>query len=104
MTAISVERVSKQFPPGPEGGEKTIAVDNVSFKVRSGEPLLNALERKGSGTDALCRSGECGVCRTRLVKGEVFMPPSVSLRKSDAIFGYIHPCAAYPMSDLVIRL
>jgi len=74
------------------------------FKVRSGEPLLNSLERNHRGTDALCRSGECGACRTRLVKGEVFMPPSVSLRRSDAIFGYIHPCAAYPMSDLTIRL
>ena len=75
-----------------------------AFKARCGEPLLNSLERNGSGVDALCRSGECGVCRTRLVKGEVFMSPSVSLKKADAIFGYIHPCASYPMSDVTIRL
>jgi ferredoxin-NADP reductase len=74
------------------------------FRVRCGEPLLNSLERNQSGTDALCRSGECGACRARLVRGEVFMPPAVSLRRSDAIFGYIHPCAAYPMSDITIRL
>ena len=74
------------------------------FKVRSGEPLLNSLERNQSGTDALCRSGECGACRTRLVEGKVFMPPSVSLRRSEAVFGYIHPCAAYPISDITIRL
>lgn len=75
-----------------------------SLTVRSGEPLLNSLERNNVTIENLCRSGECGMCRTRLVEGEVFMPPAVTLRKADAVFGYIHPCMTYPLSDLTLRL
>ncbi|HOW99516.1 MAG TPA: 2Fe-2S iron-sulfur cluster-binding protein, partial [Deltaproteobacteria bacterium] len=62
------------------------------------------LERAGIVIPALCRSGECSLCRTKLLKGEVFQPEGVKLRKSDIQFGYIHPCMAYPLSDLEIML
>ena len=54
--------------------------------------------------DCLCRSGECGVCRTRLVEGKVFMPDTDAMRKTDAAFGYIHLCMAYPLTDVTLRL
>jgi ferredoxin-NADP reductase len=76
----------------------------ASFQARCGEPLLNSLERNGLTVDALCRSGECGVCRARLLEGKVFMPETVALRRTDTAFGYIHTCAAYPLSDIVLRL
>jgi len=72
--------------------------------VRCGEPLLNSLERNKVTIDNLCRSGECGLCRTRLLEGEVYMPPGATVRRSDLAFGYIHPCLSYPMSDITIRL
>ncbi|MBN2027444.1 MAG: FAD-dependent oxidoreductase [Actinobacteria bacterium] len=74
------------------------------FKARAGEPLMNSMERAGLVVEAICRSGECTVCRTRLVAGEVFAPPRVLLRWADEHFGYIHPCMSYPVSDLRIRL
>ncbi|MFW6113451.1 MAG: FAD-binding oxidoreductase, partial [Actinomycetota bacterium] len=76
----------------------------VTFRTRAGEPLLNSMERAGLVVEALCRSGECTVCRTRLLSGEVFAPARVYRRWSDAEFGYIHPCMSYPLSDLRIRL
>ncbi len=79
-----------------EGGRKVA--------VRAGEPLMNALEREGIVVPAQCRSGECSLCRTRLVSGQVFQPAGVLLRKSDRHFGYIHPCLAYPLSDLELGL
>jgi len=75
-----------------------------AFEVASTEPLLVALERNGLIVDSLCRSGECGVCRVLLLEGKVFMPETVALRKADALFGYIHACMAYPLSDVRIRL
>jgi phytoene dehydrogenase-like protein/ferredoxin-NADP reductase len=75
-----------------------------TFKARAGEPLMNSMERAGLTVEAVCRSGECTVCRTRLVSGEVFAPPRVLLRWADEEFGYIHPCMSYPVSDLRIRL
>jgi ferredoxin-NADP reductase len=74
------------------------------FDVRAGEPLLNSLERNGVALDNMCRSGECGVCRAALVEGSVYMPDTVAVRKTDLAYGYIHPCMAYPLSDITIRL
>ena len=72
--------------------------------VAAGEPLMAGLERAGRVVEASCRSGECSLCRTRLLAGRVFHPPGVKLRKSDAISGYIHPCMAYPLSDLTLAI
>jgi len=63
-----------------------------------------SLERSGITIPALCRSGECSLCRTKLLSGKVFQPNGVKLRKSDRRFGYIHPCMAYPLEDIEIML
>ena len=99
--------VVKGWPREIEGDrEFAVKVDGrgVEFRARASEPLLNSLERQGLTLDALCRAGDCGACRIRLLEGKVFMPETVSLRKTDAVFGYIHTCAAYPVSDLTIRV
>ncbi|MFH1982887.1 MAG: FAD-binding oxidoreductase [Pseudomonadota bacterium] len=76
----------------------------ASVSVAAGEPLMIGLERNAIVLPALCRSGECSLCRTRLVRGEVFQPAGVKVRASDRTNGYIHPCMAYPVSDLQIEL
>ncbi|MBM4315170.1 MAG: 2Fe-2S iron-sulfur cluster binding domain-containing protein [Deltaproteobacteria bacterium] len=72
--------------------------------ARAGEPLLNSLERSGIVVPSLCRSGECSLCRVKLISGRIFQPAGVLLRKSDRQFGYIHSCAAYPLEDIEIML
>jgi prolycopene isomerase len=74
------------------------------LRAKAGEPLMNALERAGIVVPALCRSGECTACRTRLISGKVFMPARVRRRWADERFGYIHPCMSYPLEDLRIRI
>jgi ferredoxin-NADP reductase/phytoene dehydrogenase-like protein len=74
------------------------------LKVKGTEPLMVTLERNGIVIPAVCRSGECAACRTRLLSGEVFIPARVHRRQADIHSGYIHPCMAYPLSDLRIRL
>ena len=94
------------WPEAVKGDDEvTLSIDGTgkTFKVRCGEPLLNALERNGEPLDALCRSGECGHCRVRLLAGDVFIPPSVTRKRSDVVFGYIHTCMAYPLADVRIR-
>lgn len=78
-------------------GKKTI-------NALASEPLMISLERAGVAIPALCRSGECSLCRTRLLSGKVYQPNGVKLRKSDRIFGYIHPCMAYPITDIEILI
>ena len=76
----------------------------ATIRAKAGEPLMNSLERAGIVVTASCRSGECSLCRTKLVSGKVFQPRDVKLRKSDKTFGYIHPCMAYPLEDLEIMI
>lgn len=85
--------------------EVTITVQGkVSFVAKSGEPLLNSLERYGLSTENACRSGECSLCRVKLISGEVFNPHESKLRKSDRKFSWIHSCVAFPTSDIEISI
>jgi ferredoxin-NADP reductase len=75
-----------------------------TIPARAGEPLINALERGGLAVPSLCRSGECGYCRMKVLRGRVFMPDRVAIRESDRWFNYVHACLTYPLSDLELRL
>jgi ferredoxin len=77
--------------------ERTIA-------ARAGEPMMISLVKAGIRIEASCRSGECSLCRTKLITGKVFQPRGAKLRKSDRLFGYIHPCLAYPLEDCEIMI
>lgn len=69
------------------------------------EPLLVALERAGFKVPSLCRGGLCGYCRSRLLRGEVYVPWRCDGRKkADAVHHLIHPCVSYPMSDVEIEV
>jgi ferredoxin-NADP reductase len=96
-------------PGWPEGVNKAdtfkvIFNNGNPIEARANEPLMNSLERAGQVLPAQCRSGECSLCRTRLVSGLVFQPQGVRMRKSDSKYGYIHPCMAYPLEDLELML
>lgn len=75
-----------------------------TIKARAGEPLLVALEKHGLKVVSRCRSGECSMCRVKVLSGKVFQLPGSLLRKSDSKFGYIHACAAYPIDDVEILI
>ncbi len=96
-------------PGWPEGlaGDTLFDVEVVGHKtVRApaGEPLINTLERYGIVVPAICRSGECSACRTRVLSGRVFQPAHTGLRESDREVGYVHACVSYPLGDLRVRL
>jgi len=83
----------------------TVAIKGKKdIRAMASEPLMISLEKAGVIIPALCRSGECSLCRTKLISGKVYQPNGVKLRKSDRAFGYIHPCMAYPITDMVIML
>jgi glycine betaine catabolism B len=70
--------------------------------AQAGELLLSSLERAGVKVPALCRSGVCGSCRSKLTRGRVFTDPSVQRRPSDRSAGYILLCSSYPLSDVAL--
>ena len=107
------ERKNVQDLPDYSGSEKNAAF-NLTVVVRgkertvnasAKESLLTALERGGVAAPASCRSGECGFCRSRLIMGDVFIPEDTDGRRAaDRKFGYVHPCASYPISDVVLEI
>ena len=71
------------------------------------EPLLNSIEKLTQEEILIengCRSGECALCRTKMISGKVFVPPEVIIRDMDKKFGFIHPCVSYPLTNLEIDL
>ena len=76
--------------------------DGKTIGALAGESLLTALEKAGAAPPSLCRSGECSMCRVKLASGKVFQPAGVPVRKSDRRYGWVHACAAHPVSDLEV--
>jgi ferredoxin-NADP reductase len=74
------------------------------LEARAGDTLLTSLEKNGTAVPSLCRSGECSMCRLKILSGKIYQPPGVPVRKSDRQFGYVHACMSYPIGDLEILL
>ena len=78
---------------------------SVEVPARAVETVLVAMERANLAPPSECRSGECGFCRTLLVEGDVYISPeSDGRRAADKRFGYIHPCASYPITNLEVAI
>lgn len=73
--------------------------------AKATESLVVALERANIRIDTACRSGECGFCRTKVISGDYYVcPENDGRRAADKDFGYVHACAAYPLSDMTIKI
>lgn len=71
----------------------------------SDESIVTALERAGLAPPVLCRSGDCGWCRSRLVEGLIETDDKLTgLRLADKKFGWIHPCVSFPASDITLEV
>jgi len=81
--------------------------EKIEFEAYCIEPLLNSLERTKNLALYInngCRSGECALCRTKMISGKIFVPPEVTIREVDKNFGFIHPCISYPLTDIHLDL
>lgn len=100
---------SPLYPKGHEKETFTIKVlfgtDVRTISAKATDTVVVSLEKAGLAPDTHCRSGACGWCRSLLLEGEVWQrPQSNGVRASDRDHGYFHPCSAYPMSDLTIKV
>ena len=75
----------------------------VTIPCKSNETLLVTMEKNKIKAPSLCRVGECGYCRSKLLVGKVKMI-GASIERSLEDDGYIHPCVSYPDSDITLKL
>lgn len=94
------DKVGKKFKLTVHIGQNTITTEALST-----ESVLVAVERAKIIAPSLCRTGECGCCRSRLISGDVFIVEDTDGRRmADKKFGYIHICSSFPLSDLEIEI
>ena len=97
------------YPEEAQGKEFNLTViigeNSYEAKASADEPILTAIEKAGIPAPSRCRSGECGWCRSKLVSGTAYTPEENDGRRfTDKEQGYVHPCAAFPTSDIVIAV
>lgn len=93
------------WPAGVDpAAEVTITVGEATLRSTCGRPLLDALEDNGFTPEVGCRSGECSLCRVKVLAGQVHTADEARPRMSDAASGYVHSCVAYPMGDVELRV
>jgi len=81
----------------------TCSRSQAAVKAMAGQTLLEAAEAGGIAIDSLCRSGVCGTCRTRVIKGDVSCE-STLLDDADRATGYVLACVSHVESDCVVEL
>ncbi|MPS47968.1 class I ribonucleotide reductase maintenance protein YfaE [Methylobacillus sp.] len=75
----------------------TVRTRHTSFSLIPQETLLEGLERTGHEVEYQCRGGYCGLCRVRLLDGEVqYLEQPLAFIAADEIL----PCCCVPRSDL----
>jgi len=85
--------------------EVTIKISGSgSFKAKVDEPLLNSMERNGYSTKNSCRSGQCSLCRVKVLHGTVSNAKEANLRETDAQYGWCHSCVAFPNENIEIMI
>lgn len=66
------------------------------------QTLVDAAEASGVKLDYSCRSGTCGTCRVRVLKGTVAMARHDALLAADKAEGMVLACQARPTSPEVL--
>ena len=98
--ASSAGTVPSAAPPSPPQQAQiapttlTFSISGVSAALPADQTVLEAAEGAGVEIPFVCRIGECGVCVTHLLQGEVTMAVETGLDPADKAQGYVLACQA----------
>ena len=91
----------------PDEVKITVTIQDETYTVvgKTGDSVMQTLEKNKIAVPARCRSGECGFCHSHLLSGKVYVPEALEYRRlADYKFGCIHPCCSFPLTDLEINV
>jgi CDP-4-dehydro-6-deoxyglucose reductase len=76
-----------------------------AFEAAADETVLDAALRAGLNMPRRCMGGNCGVCRARLLEGEVAYPAGrpLGLSAAESADGLVLLCRAHARSDLLLE-
>ena len=78
-------------------------LENKRFKGVDDKTILDAALQTGLVFEYSCKSGQCGVCKTTLLEGEVVeLQPQIALSDADKNNHKILTCCCAPKTDILI--
>ncbi len=90
--------------PAPAVHEVRLGRGGPCFHAPTHQSLLHSAEQAGHSLPSSCRNGTCRACIQQLVEGRVgYRIEWPGLLAEEKAQGWILPCVAYPLSDLVLR-
>lgn len=94
--------------PAPAGTARqatvcTFALSGKSAPLPPDRTVLEAAEEAGVEIDNSCRQGYCGVCKVRLLAGQVTMAVEDALDEGDRARGIILACQAKATADVTVE-
>jgi CDP-4-dehydro-6-deoxyglucose reductase, E3 len=83
----------------------SLAKSNFSFSVAPDQSLLDAALGASLNLPHSCKGGNCGSCRARLIRGEIYYPngPPLGLSQAEVADGFVLLCQARARSDVCIE-
>ena len=81
----------------------TFSTSDKSAPLPPDKPILEVADEIGVDIDNSCRVGTCGVCRTKLLKGEVTMDVEDGLEPGDKEKNIILVCVARSKGNVVVE-
>jgi ferredoxin len=89
-----------------KGTMREVSVEPLGMRLQVSDdlPLLTSAKAAGIVLPSSCRNGTCRACLCRLRSGQVaYRIEWPGLSREEKEEGYILPCVAYPLSDLVVE-
>lgn len=85
------------------GPQVTFSKNSKAAKIHAGQTVLELSEELGIGIQNSCRVGTCGVCKVKLISGDVTMAVEDSLDADDKLNHIILACQAVPTGDIAVE-
>ena len=80
----------------------TFKKSGKSASLSQGQTVLDVADELGVEIDNSCRSGQCGLCRVKLLSGKVEMECDDSLTEEDKAQGLVLACQATANEDIEV--
>ncbi|MCL4725432.1 MAG: 2Fe-2S iron-sulfur cluster binding domain-containing protein, partial [Rhodocyclaceae bacterium] len=83
----------------------TLHPSGHEFQVEGADTVLEAALKAGLAINYGCSNGNCGLCKARVVSGQVekVRPHDYRLSEAEKGQGYVLLCANAPLGDLVVE-
>lgn len=77
--------------------------EDIIFSVKESESILNSALKAGFIFEYSCKNGQCGICKTSLISGEIKeLQLQLALTEIDIANNKILTCCCEPITDILI--